>query len=186
MVGLDALIVPIVVSAVAVFIVSSLIHMVIQWHKSDYRGLAKESAVADALRASNVEPGIYNLPYCASMKEMGTPEMAAKLKNGPVAMIVVRPNGMPAMGKFLGLWFVYCLLMSLFAAYLAGRTLAVGAPDLVVVRFVGTIAFVGYGLANMVDSIWKGFPWSVTFKYVFDGLLYSLATAAVFCWLWPR
>lgn len=185
MVGLDALIVPLVVSAVAVFIVSSLIHMVIQWHKSDYLGLAKEDAVAEALRASNPTPGVYNLPYCASMRAMGSPEMQAKLRNGPVAMIVVRPNGVPAMGKFLGLWFVYCLLVSLFSAYLAGRTLAAGAPDLAVLRFVGTIAFVGYGLGNIVDSIWKGFPWSATFKNVFDGLLYALATAGVFCWLWP-
>lgn len=186
MVALGSLVVPIVVAAVFVFVVSSLIHMVLKWHKGDYRGLARESDAADALRGSVSGPGIYNLPYCSDMKEMGNADMKAKYDKGPVAMIVVLPNGMPAMGKLLGLWFVYSLLVSLFCAYIAGHTLAADAHYLAVFRIVGAVAFVGYSLPNMVDSIWKGFPWSATAKHMFDGLLYALVTAGVFGWLWPR
>jgi hypothetical protein len=186
MVGLAELAVPIVVSAVLVFVVSSLIHMVFKWHASDYRGLAKESEAADAIRLSNPSPGVYNLPRCSDMKDMATPEMQEKYKRGPVAMIVVLPNGAPPMGKLLGLWFVYSLLVSFFAAYIAGHTLDSGAHYLGVFRVVGATAFMAYGLANMVDSIWKGFPWSVTVKHTVDGLLYALVTAGAFGWLWPR
>jgi len=90
------------------------------------------------------------------------------------------------MGKFLGLWFVYSLLVSLFCAYVAAHSLQSGAHYLGVFRIVGSVAFVGYALSNMVDSIWKGFPWSVTVKHMVDGLLYALVTAGVFGWLWPR
>ena len=38
MVGLAALWLPILLSAVIVFVASSLIHMVSGWHKSDYPG----------------------------------------------------------------------------------------------------------------------------------------------------
>ena len=185
MVGLAALWMPIVVAAVLVFVVSSLIHMVFKWHASDYRGLSKEDAAAEGLRASNVAPGIYHLPHCPDMKEMAKPEMQERMRRGPNALIVVLPNGAPPMGKLLGLWFVYTLLVGVFCAYVAGP-LGFGASYLTVFRIVGSAALIGYGLANMVDSIWKGFPWSVTFKHMFDGLLYALVTAGAFGWLWPR
>lgn len=186
MVGLEALGIPILVAAVFVFVVSSVIHMVLKWHASDYRALAKENEAADGLRASNPTPGVYHLPHCSDMKEMGTPEMLEKMKRGPNAIVVVMPNGAPQMGKMLGLWLVYCLLVSLFCAYIAGRTLDPGAHYLAVFRIVGATAFMSYGVANVVDSIWKGYPWGVTAKHVVDGLLYSLVTAGAFGWLWPR
>ena len=186
MVGLTALAIPILVAAVFVFVVSSLIHMVFKWHKSDYSSLAKESEAADGLRASNPAPGVYTLPHCADMKEMGSPEMQAKYKRGPVAMIVVMANGNPPMGKLLGLWFGYSLLVGLFCAYIAGRTLDTGTHYLAVFRVVGAVAFMSYGLPNLVDSIWKGFPWSASLRHAFDGLLYALVTAGTFGWLWPR
>ena len=186
MIALRSFLVPTLVSAVAVFIVSSLIHMVLKWHASDYKGLAKEDAAAEGLRASNPAPGIYRVPHCADMKEMSSPAMQAKYKDGPVAMVVVMPNGAPAMGKLLGLWFGYGFVVSLFCAYLASRTLGAAAADLRIFRLVGTIAFMAYALPNLVDSIWKGFPWSVSLKHFFDGALYAAATGAAFCWLWPR
>jgi len=43
-----------------------------------------------------------------------------------------------------------------------------------------------YGLGPIVNAIWKGQPWSVTLKEIFDGLVYGLLTAGTFGWLWPR
>ena len=113
-------------------------------------------------------------------------EMAAKYKEGPVAMMTVFPNGTPALPKFLGIWFVYCLVISFFVAYLAGRTMTPGAPYPAVFRAAGTAAFLAYGLSQLSNGIWKGQPWSVTLKEVIDGLLYGLLTGGTFGWLWPR
>jgi hypothetical protein len=101
-------------------------------------------------------------------------------------MLTVFPSGPPAMPKFLGLWFAYCLLIGLFVAYLTGRTVLHGASYLAVFRVAGTVAFMAYGLGPLVNGIWKGLPWSVVFKESFDGLIYSLLTAGTFGWLWPR
>jgi hypothetical protein len=96
---------PIVLAAIAVFIVSSLLHMVLRFHRTDYRPLPNEADVMAVLRRGGVGPGLYQFPHCSSPKEMGTPEMVAKLKEGPVGLMSVMPPGPMNMGKFLGLWF---------------------------------------------------------------------------------
>jgi len=186
MVALSALWLPIVLSAVLVFVASSIIHMVLRYHKSEYRGLPDEAAGLEALRKQGLTPGMYVLPYASSPKDCNTPEMLAKFRQGPVGYLTVIPSGPPSMGKNLTLWFLYTLLVGVFVAYLTGRTLATGMDYLAVFRVAGTTAFMSYGLANIVDSIWKGQRWSTTVKFAFDGLVYALLTAGTFGWLWPR
>ena len=186
MVYLPELWMPIVLSAVLVFVVSSILHMVLPFHKSDYRKLPDEEKVMDALRAAGVTPGpAYHFPHCEH-KDMKSPEMTEKFKKGPIGLLTMFPSGPPAMGKFLGMWFLYCLLVAVFTAYLTGRTVAPGTVYLAVFRVAGTVAFMGYGLGHFVDSVWKGQTWGVTFKHMFDGLVYALLTAGTFGWLWPR
>ncbi len=186
MVYLTSLWLPILLSAVIVFVVSSILHMVLPLHKNDYRKLPDEEKVMDALRAAGVVPGpAYHFPHC-SHKEMNTPEMQEKFKKGPVGLLTMFPSGPPAMGKYLGMWFLFCLIVGVFTAYLTGRTVAFGTPYLLVFRVAGTVAFMGYGLGHFVDSVWKGQTWGVTFKHMFDGLIYALLTAGTFGWLWPR
>jgi hypothetical protein len=48
MTGLSALWLPILLSAAAGFVASSLIHMASPWHKSDYPKMANEERVMDA------------------------------------------------------------------------------------------------------------------------------------------
>lgn len=50
MVSLTSLWLPILVSAVIVFVASSIIHMVLPYHRSDMRKLAQEDEVLAALR----------------------------------------------------------------------------------------------------------------------------------------
>ncbi len=185
MVALSALWLPIVLSAVAVFIASSLIHMVIGWHNDDYGKLPDETSVRAAMRDSGLRPGDYAFPCPKSMKEMGSPEMVEKFNEGPVGLMTVRPNGPPAIGKALALWFIYSIVIGVFAAYVAGRTLGPGADYLTVFRVVGTVTFLGYSGAHFADSIWKGTAWLSTAKHILDGLIYGLLTAGVFGWLWP-
>jgi hypothetical protein len=186
MISIPDLWMPIVVSAVFIFILSAILHMVFKYHHADFRPLPDEASVLDKLRSAGVTPGLYHFPYCANHKDMGTEEMKAKMEKGPVGLMTVFPSGPPAMGKYLGLWFAYTVLVGVFVAYIAGRTLERGEDYLAVFRFAGTVAFMSYGVASVVNSIWKGQPWSATLKEVFDGLLYSLVTGGTFGWLWPR
>jgi hypothetical protein len=187
MVPITALWLPIVLAAVLVFVVSSIVHMALGYHKSDYRALPREAEVLDALRGAGVTPGAtYHFPYVGSMKEMGSPEAAERFRKGPVGLLTVLPSGSPAMAKGLVLWFVYTLLVSFFVAYLSGRTLGAGTHYLAVFRVAGAVAFMAYGLSQFADSVWKGQAWSVTVKHIADGLLYALVTGGTFGWLWPH
>jgi hypothetical protein len=185
MVSLTALWLPILLSAVIVFVVSSAIHMLLPYHRSDYKQLPEEDKLRAALRSAGLQPGLYMFPFCTH-KDMNSPAAQEKYKEGPVGMMTVFPSGPPAMPKFLALWFVYSLIIGVFTAYLTGRTVAFGAHYLVVFRVAGTAAFLAYGLGNLSNGIWKGQPWSVVLKEAFDGLVYGLLTAGTFGWLWPR
>lgn len=185
MVSLSALWLPILLSAVFVFVASSIMHMLLPYHRSDYRQLSEEDKLLSALRAANLARGLYVFPFCTH-KDMKSPAMVEKYKQGPVGMLTVVPNGPPAMGKFLVLWFIYSLIVGFFVAYLTAHTVAHGALYPAVFRVVGTAAFLAYGLGNLVNAIWKGQMWSMTIKEVIDGLVYALLTAGTFGWLWPR
>jgi hypothetical protein len=117
---------------------------------------------------------------------MKSPEFLEKVRKGPVVLMTVAPGGSMSMGTSLVQWFLYSVLVGVFAAYLAGRALGPGAPYLAVFRVVGTVAFMGYALALFQYSIWYKRNWAATLKSVFDGLVYGLLTAGTFGWLWPR
>ncbi|MFO1031899.1 MAG: hypothetical protein U1F60_12525 [Planctomycetota bacterium] len=183
MTSLPTLWLPILLSAVFVFVASSLVHMVLQLHKGDYRKLPNEDALLDALRNTGTAPGQYMFPGADSMKEMGTPEMGAKFARGPIGTLIVRPGGSMNMGQALGTWFGFCLLIGVLVAYLTGLAKGPGADG--VFRFASAAAALGYAFSSVPDSIWKGVRWSTTARFVFDGLLYALVTGATFAWLWP-
>jgi hypothetical protein len=185
MVALTELWLPILLSAVFVFIVSSIFHMVIPIHKGDFRKLPGEDKVLAEMRAQGLLPGSYAFPCCESMKEMGSPEMTAKCNLGPVGFMTVMPNGPCNMGKSLVLWFLYSVLIGVLVAYVAGLGLSRGAAFMPVFRLAGTAGILGYAVGALPDSIWKGQKGSITLKFVFDGVVYGLVTGATFAWLWP-
>jgi len=166
--------------------VSSVIHMASAWHKNDYPKAPNEDQVMDALRPFAIPPGDYMIPRPSSRQEMRSPEFAEKMKKGPVMILTVWSNGPAPMGKNLALWFLHAAVVGLFAAYVAGRALPVGADYLQVFRFVGATAFMGHAVALWQMSIWYRRAWSTTIKATVDGLIYALLTAGTFGWLWPR
>jgi hypothetical protein len=186
MVPLTELWLAIIISAALVFVASSVIHMLLKYHQSEYRKLPYEAKLLEAMRTVGVPRGTYSFPRAADYKDMSSPEMVEKYNRGPVGMITVMQNGPPAMGKYLTMWFIYCLVIGVFAAYLAGRTLSPGEEYLQVFRVVGTAAFLGYAGALAQDAIWMGRSWSATIKSVVDGMVYAFLTAGVFGWLWPQ
>lgn len=186
MTGVFALWLPILLSAVIVFVASSIIHMVLPWHRSDYPKLANEADVLDALRPLAIPPGDYFLPRASGSSDMRSPEFLEKMKRGPVIVFTVLPNGPFSMGRNLGLWFLYCVVISKFAAYMAGQALPAGAPYMRVFQFAGVTAFLGYAAALWQMSIWYNRGWTMTVKSTIDGLVYALLTAGTFAWLWPQ
>ena len=186
MVPILSLGIPVLLSAVIVFITSSIIHMVLPYHRNDLRKLPKEEEVLNALRPFNIPPGDYAAPHAGSSEAMKQPEFLEKMKKGPIMFVTVAPSGPPSMSSSLILWFLYAVVVSLFAGYIAGRALGPGATYLCVFRFVGTAAFMGYSLGLLQHSIWYKRNWGTTLKSMFDGLLYALLTAGTFGWLWPR
>jgi hypothetical protein len=89
------------------------------------------------------------------------------------------------MGRQLIQWFLFSVLVSITAAYIAGRALPAGAEYLEVFRFAGCTAFLAYTFAYIPSSIWYRKNWGTTMRNMFDGLIYGLFTGGVFGWLWP-
>ena len=185
MVPVMSLIVPILVASVIVFIASSVIHMFTPFHKGDVKRVPNEDGVMSALRNFNLAPGDYAMPLASSMATMGTPEFQAKMQAGPVVMMTVRPSGKYNMTSNLAQWFVYSIVVSLFAGYVAGVALGPGSDYLRVFQVAGCVAFVGYAIGLPQASIWGGKSWGTTLRGMVDGLLYGLLTGGTFGWLWP-
>jgi hypothetical protein len=172
---------PILVSAIFVFIASAAVWMAMPWHKSDFRKTGDENAARAALKGA--APGQYMLPYCVDPKGLEDSGMKQKFIDGPIAYITVVPNGLPQMGSKLLLSFLYYIGVGILCAYFVTRTVAVDADYLAVYRVAGTVAWIAYGIAYVQDSIWFGRPWSLTLKGMFDALIYALLTGGVFGWL---
>ena len=185
MVTMTSLWLPILLSAVGVFIVSSIVHMILPYHRTDYGKLPNEEAVMDALRPHGIAPGEYAFPHSASPEDMKDPGYAEKMNRGPVGILTVWPNGPFNMGKTLTGWFVYLLVVSIFVAYLVHVTVEPGADYLRVFRIAGTGAFMAYVLGLWPGVIWFGKSSTTALKSTFDGLLYALVTAGFFGWLFP-
>jgi len=172
---------PILVSAVVVWIASALVWTVLPWHKSDYAKTGDEEGVRAALKG--LRPGFYNVPHCMDQKDLKTPEMQQKFTDGPLAFITVLPNGLPSMGRNMALMFAYFVFVGVLCAYVVSRTTGPDASYLAVFRIAGTVAWIANSVGHIPDSVWFGRPWSHTVKSLLDGLIYGLLTGGVFGWL---
>ena len=183
---LPSLWLPILLSAVVVFVISSLVHMVLKWHAGDYRALANEDAVRAAIRAGNPAPGRYVMPHCKDMKDMSSATMLQKYREGPVGHFTLGTPGVPNMGKYLGIWFVWILIVEVVAAYLAVRLFGLDHRYAhAAAKLVGAVTFIGLGFGTVQESIWSMRPWPSSAKYLLDAALYAVGAGFVFLWLWP-
>ena len=183
MVSLVDLWLPILLSAVLVFVASSVIHMALRWHSKDFQKFAAEDAVMDALRPFNLPPGDYVAPLPESMAQMSSPEFKAKMARGPrFALTVLSDTSMP---QNLAKWFVYSIVIAAFAAYVATVALPAGAPYMTVFRVTSVVSFAAYALALWQSWIWYSRGFGYTLRTTIDGLVYGLLTGGAFGWLWP-
>lgn len=185
MVPVMSLWIPIIVAAVLVFIVSSILHMVFSYHENDFDAVPDEDALMDRLRELGIPAGSYVFPLPANKKARSTDAFKEKMNRGPMGFLTLYPSGPPKIVGSLAMWFGYSIIVGIFAAYVSGRALGPGAHYLSVFRFAGVMAFAGYGLALLQNSIWFKRKWSQTLASMGDGLIYALVTAGTFGWLWP-
>ena len=183
---LSALWLPILVSAVGIYVASSVIHMVFRWHQPEYRKFPNEDDVRAAIRAGNTQGGgEYMLPYCESPKDMGTPEMQKKLQEGPLGYLIISPPGLvPSMAKPLVLWFAFTLVTSAIIGYVAYKAILVPATFGQVARLTGALAFLAYATGGIQYGIWMGKPWKSVAKDVVDAVIYATITGVAFGMLW--
>lgn len=186
MVSIPSLWLPILLAAAVVFMVSAVLHMMLPIHRNDFKKLAKEDEFLDAVRKLDVPPGDYLAPCGGGMESMKDPAFIEKLTRGPVVIMTVQAGEKPGMGKELTQWFLFCIVVSIMAAYITGAALGPGSTYREVYRFAGCVAFVGYGFGSIPDSIWYRRNWGTTWKHLLDGLIYGLFTGGVFGWLWPK
>jgi hypothetical protein len=186
MVSVISLAIPILLSAVIVFVASSILHMVLPLHRGDIKKVPNEDEFLEAMRRLNIPPGDYGAPHAGSPAAMKDPAFTERMKRGPLVLMTISPGTTAGMGRSLLMWFVYCIIVGVFAAYITGRALGPGEDYLQVFRFAGCTAFIGYSLALLQTSIWYRRSWVTTVKVMIDGLIYGLLTAGTFGWLWPR
>ena len=180
-----SLLLPIAIAAVAVFVLSMIIHMT-PWHRSDYARLPDEDGVMKALGPFNIPPNDYAVPHPGSGDYMKSPEYDAKRDGGPVMWVTVAPSGPWKIGKLMGLWFLFALVVSASVACVVGTNLPPGDDMHDAFHRVAAIAFLTYAMGAVPMSIWYNRKWSTTFKTVVDSLLYALATAWIFSMMWPK
>jgi hypothetical protein len=159
--------------------------MLFSYHYKDFAAIPDEDKVRSALGAFGFRPGEYLIPYAGSHKIRNSPEFQEKMKKGPAVLMTVWDSGIPSMAKPLVQWFVYAVIVGIFAAYVAGRALGPGAEYRAVFRLAGVTAFACYTVAQWQEYIWFKRSGGRTLRGAIDGLVYALVTAGTFGWLWP-
>jgi hypothetical protein len=186
MTGLAALWAPILIATVVVFLASSVIHMAPLWHRGELPAVPNEEKVSDALRPFAIPPGDYMLPRAANMEAMKSSAFTERVLLGPNMILTVLPNTPWSMGRNLVLWFLYCLVVSIFTAVVAGCAFPTDAPYGSLLRVAGVTSFLGYTAALWQMSIWYRRSWKTSIKATIDGIIYAAITAVAFGWHWPR
>src|SRR5271167_1027669 len=171
MVPLASLWMPILISAVIVFLASWIVHMFLPLHRRDFEKLPQEDALLDTLRSMNLASGNYLAPFANTAAQMKQPDYVEKRKRGPAIFLTLAAGPDTGMGKSLLQWFIYLLVISVFIAYVAHHAIHPGTPYLAVFKIVSIAAFMAYGLGHAHQSIWYRQEWRTTVVYFIDGLI---------------
>ena len=184
MMAITSLWLPIVLSAVLVWIASAVVWTVMPHRRKEFAPLPNEEAARSALKG--LPPGEYHFPHAGSMAEAKDPAFLAKCVEGPMGYVRIVPSRAPAMGKPMILGFVFYVVVGIVVAYVASRMLPPNPEYLMVFRLTGTVAWTAYFFGQVQDSIWFGKPWASTVKLFFEALVYGVLTAGIFASMWPE
>jgi hypothetical protein len=183
-ISLVSLWLPVLVSAVVVFIAASIVWTVLPHHRTDWSPVPNEDTLLQAIRDLGLGRGQYVFPHAMTPEGSKAEGAAEKVKRGPVGSLTIWSA--PNMPKSMLLHFLWVLAVSFMVGYI---TYAIGIPGgepyLRVFRIAGTVAVLAYAAAEIPQAIWFGRTWGSTWKSVIDGVVYGLLTGGVFGWLWP-
>lgn len=184
MVSLASLWLPILVSSVAVFVLSTAVCMALPHHKNDWKRLADEEGFLDAVRGQMLAAGMYMYPSY-SPGDMKSPESKARWARGPWGLLIVRP-GEPSMGRLMSAWLLFMVVVAVFVAYVVGHGNGPGTDAWRIFRVTSAMAWIVFGGAAIPGFVWDGKPGSYAAKAIVDALFFALAMGAVFAWMWPK
>ena len=175
---------PILVSAVLVFVLSAASHMLLPWRRMEWGRVTEFEALQAAVRG--LAPGLHYFPASPDPKQQMSAEWLERWAKGPSGWLTLAPPGPIDMRRNLGLSLLVYLGVGLVDAYVTWHALGPAAHYLAVFRIAGTVAVMSYGLGTIFHSIWYHRPWRSYLADAFDALVFGLVTAGVFGWLWPR
>lgn len=182
-----ALWLPVLLSAVAVWIVTTILGMPFLHHKNDWVGLspAQEDAFMEFLRKSGIKPGNYLFPDFRTREAMESEKVKKALEQGPVGHLSVWRTPLGMGGKLAGCLVVY-LVVSVLIAYLGSVALPRGAGFAKVFQVVGTAGVLAYSFSFIPSALWFGAYRRAIVASVIDGIVCGLITGAIFAWRWPN
>jgi hypothetical protein len=175
-----SLLLPVLLSAVALFFASFLSWMVLGLHKGDWKKLPREDETLAALKPLQPPPGNYSFPNCENAKDQQTPEFQAKWEAGPRGVVTFFDN--VSMGANLAQTFVYFLVATFCIAYLGSLALPPKTPFQPVFRFISTAAFLTFFAAIVPHAIW--FKVRIV-GHLIESIAYAAITGAIFAATWP-
>ncbi len=180
MVTVTSLLLPTLLSAVALFFASFLAWMVLPIHRKDWVKLDKEDDFMNSTRELGISSGSYMFPGCENAAEMKSEEYQKKWEAGPAGIITVFPK--VNMGKNMGLTFAYFLVVSFCLGYLATLANKTDADFMDVFRFVSTAGLMTFLAAIVQHAIWFH---SRIVGHVIESIAYAVITGLIFAAMWP-
>ena len=181
---LAGLSIPILLSAIAVFVISLAGRLLIGHHKADWNELPEEGDTMEFLRKSGIKPGCYIFPLVHS-KEHRTDELKEqRLEAGPWGTIHVWTS-QGNLGSRLLQTFTFHLVASFFIAYLGTLAIEPGAGFLKAFQVTGTAGILAYAFGGVPNAIWFSRHVRPAVLDVVDGICFGLITGVVFGLLWP-
>ncbi|MCC6425806.1 MAG: hypothetical protein IT435_03190 [Phycisphaerales bacterium] len=179
-----ALWLPILVSAVAVWIASAIVWMAMPHHKKDYIELPDEKGFTAFLKSQNIPAGVYGFPDCKTPEKRNSPEMKEAWQHGPMGMLYVWKTPMSMGGKMFATFLVF-LCASAGIGYLASIAITGSPEGMHVFRIVATAGTLTYCFSFIPNMIWFGAYRRTIVANIVDGIAYGVITGLVFMWMWP-
>ncbi|MFG0329937.1 MAG: hypothetical protein ACF8PN_08570 [Phycisphaerales bacterium] len=175
---------PILVSAVAIFILSFVAWVVMPHHKTEWVKLPDEERFKEAIRGMNIPPGNYIFPGCAKGEDMNSEAFKERYSAGPWGTLMVW-RGQPSMGRNLALSFLVYFIISVFVGYVGVLGAEPGMGFSEVFQITGTAAIMAYTFGALPGMIWFGATAKSFINHFADCIVYGAVTGAIFGWLWP-
>ena len=176
---------PILLSAVAVWIAALIVWMALPHHKGDFLGLPDEDGFMDYIRKSGIKPGNYAFPDCRGRAAMKSVKVQKAWEEGPVGHLSVWRTPLTMGDKMVATFIVY-LVVSTLIAYLTRIAISGPANFVKVFQVAATAGILAYCFSHMPSAIWWGSYKRTIVANVIDGILYAAITGAIFAWRWPH